>query len=219
MKYDYLLLDPNNFLEEVGTITSKELAYEWNCSENKVRFFLDKNRLFKDKYVVIENDINHTDIKEQKELFEMFDESENRIWYVSNQGNVVARIKGTKKKTTLSQRINARGEIEIKANSKYYVLKNLVAKYFCKDWEPGSIVFVIDKSKPITPENVCVQNKTSFFRELQNNRVQKPVGYFENGKCIRKWDSIKSCAKDLYMDSSTLAKQLKKNKSPNIRFI
>ena len=219
MKYDYLLLDPNNFLEEVGTITRKELAYEWNCSEYKVRFFLDKNRLFKDKYVVVEDDLNITDEEKNEERFEIFDESENRIWYVSNQGNVVARIKGTKKKTTLSQRINARGEIEIKANSKYYVLKNLVAKYFCKDWEPGSIVFVIDKSKPVTSDNVWIQDKQSFCRTLQNNRVQKPVGYFENGKCIRKWDSIKSCAKDLYMDSSTLAKQLKKNKSPNIRFI
>lgn len=219
MKYDYLLLDPKNSLEVVGSITRKELATEWNCSENRVRFLLDKNKLYHDKYVVIEDEFNEKDSQEKEELFQAFDESENRIWYVSNQGKVVARIKGTKKKTTLSQRINARGEIEIKANSKYYILKNLVAKYFCKDWEPGSIVFVIDKSKPVTSDNVWIQDKQSFCRTLQNNRVQKPVGYFEDGKCVKKWDSIKSCAKDLYMDSSTLAKQLKKNKSPNIRFI
>ena len=147
-----------------------------------------------------------------KEESNLFLESNYRLWYVTNYGNVYSVYKSTRKIKYIKKRKDSHGELIVHVNGKNFQIKTLVAKYFSRKWKDGCFVKVLDGNKEnLKIDNLDIIDRKSYFKKLQNKRVCKPVGLFENGKLLKSWNSIGDCAKDLFYDKSNLAKVLREN--------
>ena len=215
---NFLLVDKDTW--DCAEILSKdEIKEELSMNDTQFYNFLERGSLFRDQYYLVEDEYSMPKKKKPEILYERIDESDCNIWYISNQGTIIAKNKNTKKVKELSMYVNVRGEVAVRANGKTYEVKNLVAQHFIRTWSEGCIVKVIDPTKPITPENLSLEPRKMFFKRLQNDRVSRSVGEFKGNQCVRTWTSITACAKDLLIDKSYLAKLLNKNELDNIRFI
>lgn len=215
---NFLLVDKDTW--DCAEILSKdEIKEELSMNDTQFYNFLERGSLFRDQYYLVEDENSMSKKKKIEIYYERIDESDQNIWYISNRGTIIAKNKSTMEVKELSSHINERGDTTVRANGKTYVIKNLVAQHFLRSWTEGCIVKVINPMKTITPENLSIETRKKFFKRLQNERVSRQVGEFKGNKCIRTWNSITACAKDLFMDKSSLAKLLNKNELENIRYI
>lgn len=209
-----LLLDKYNDLECVGTIDSKQIMNELGINEKQFKLKLNCTEfVYNEKYVLVEESFEDERIKE---ISTYICETDNRIYYVTNYGNVYCIYKKSKKKRYLSRLINSRNDVTVVINRKTYVVKNLVAKYYCKEWKPGYIVKLKDNDPwNLRYDNLNIIKKEFHFRAIQHDRVQKKVDLFKEGKHIKSFQSIKDAAKYIHVDRSHLSKILKRKVNNN----
>ena len=210
----YLKINKETYDVE-GAIGEEEAMKKLGMNRSQFMRFLDSGKLFDQNHFLIEKE--YAFHKNSEEYYCLFDESKYKLWYVSNYGNVITKFKTTGQESPIALGKDARGNISFRANGKSHTLKNMVAKYFLKDWEPKCLVSVIDLNQPVTADNLKIISKKERFRKLQHDRNCIKVELLENEKPIKRWNSITECAKELYYEPSTLAKLLKNNKIKNLR--
>ena len=200
-----------------GAIGEDEAMKELGMNRSQFMRFIDSGKLFDQNHFLIEKEYSFH--KNTEEYYRLFDESKNKLWYISNRGNVISKFKNTGEEHRIALGFDARGNVSFRANRKTHTLKNIVAKYFLKGWEPKCSVSLIDSNQPVTADNLKITSKKERFRKLQHDRNCIKVELLENEKPIKTWNSITECAKEMYYDPSTLAKLLKNHKIENLRIV
>lgn len=172
---NFLLVDKDTW--DCAEILSKdEIKEELSMSDTQFYNFLERGSLFRDQYYLVEVEYSMPKKKKPEILYERIDESEQSIWYISNQGTITEKSKLTKKSKNLPSYINEQGETMARANGKTYVIKNVVARHFIRTWSEECIVKVIDPTKPITPENISLESKRRVFVYGKRGNSSKTEG-------------------------------------------
>lgn len=216
---NYLLLDPKEYLKPIGNISQEDLCKEWECrSISQLNHLLNKGKLYKNKYEVVEdeNEKRNESFHSQK-----FEESEKFIWYITDDGRIYSKNKINNKIKWIKVHKNRRNHLVCRVNKRNITLKNLVAKYFLDNYKDGDIIRLKNENEEsVHKNNIVIIPRKEFFREMQHNRVCKPVGLFKNDICIKKWASIKDATEYFHYDSKILRSYLSEENNPlGIRFI
>lgn len=201
----YLMLDTEKYLEEVGIITERELFDELQLNKNQIKIFLDKGSLFREKFVLVEKEFNDHVIYEERYITKYKDID----YYISNKGNVYSERIGKRRELSMWIRDN---KLVTKVANKEVKVAYLVAKHFIREYYDGCIVMTKDEN----PYNVDESNLEIFSRSeiskrnaLMNNKCKKKVGVFEQDKLIRTFASAKEASIALHYNYSSVRDTLK----------
>ena len=195
---NYLLLDKDDITNVCGVINSKDLSKE--LTRSQILCCLNNGKLFRDKYILIENESS----KIKNETFEdmKFEESKNRYFYVSRNGEFFTIDKKTGKKCFIKKYLH-HGFATIKANNREYRAKNIVAQYFLGTKKRDNVTQKNNDIFDCSVDNLIVTPLDKYLAKKRIERARE-IGLFENEKLVKSWNCVSECANELHYSKRTI---------------
>lgn len=195
----YLMLDKDDITKVCGTITRKEFLEETGFSQSKASSFIMYGRVFRDKYILVED--YHEEVSENISVLVAETLSMKR-YYATQDGKIYVVYKNGKVKYLSGYLKKSRNQNNwcVKLSDKDYVAKNLIASLFIKEYKPGDVVILKNDRNPrnVNVDNLIVIDKAIYAKMTGPMSRSKKVGLFENGKMIRTFRSAREAGRKMY---------------------
>ena len=194
---NYLLLDKDDITKVCGVISRKKLLRE--LTHSQIASYLNNSKLFRDKYILIEDE--H---KRKKETFKdvKFEENDNKYYYVTQDGEFFSIDKKTNKKSLITKYLH-HGFATIKANNKEYRAKNLVAQKFLGAKKRDNVSQKNNDIFDFSIENLIVTPLDKYLAKKRIDRARE-IGLFENEKLVKTWKCVGDCANELHYSTRSI---------------
>lgn len=219
----YLMLNKDDITEVCGTITPKEVRNELGITGTQFTRFVETARVFRGKYILVEDETP----KQTNEIYSrlILETAAGKQYFARNDGIVYVVYKNGNVRVLKQFICHKKGQtyVSTKAGKKQYVVKNLMAQLFIREWKKGDVVIQKDNN----PKNCAVSNLIVIPKEVYAVRTgpmsrSQPVGLFEDGKLVRKWRSARKAGQALYCSYQTINDYCNgkvKNKEYDVRWI
>lgn len=201
----YLLLDKDDITKVCGRITAKELKNEMNTSQSGVYAFVSAGKVFRDKYILVEEETKN----ESEEMSLLVVETDTgKKYYAMNSGSFYVIYKSGKKKVLEGYMKRRRGDDiwYVKLGNRDYCCKNLVAQLFIREYKSGDTVMLKDDRNPknVSVENLIVIDKAKYARMTGPMSRSKKVALYEDGKRIRTFRSAREAGRKCFCSYQTV---------------
>lgn len=196
----YLMLDKDDISICHGTITSKEVKKELGINDNQFKNMLNQAKVYKDKYILVEDFEN----KNQEDAFndKLFYETESlKRYYATRDGKfyVIYKSGKTKYLSGYLKKKRDKDVLTIKASDKEYTAKNLIASLFIEEYKPKDTVLLKNNNpRDVSADNLIVVDKATYAKMTGAMSRSKKVGLYENGKLIKTYRSAREAGRRLY---------------------
>lgn len=199
---EYLLLDPNDPTRILGETTSQEIQKELHMTSMQFHSWLSKNKPYKG-CILVEKDPDEDRYADRLDQLIHVNRAGKRYYvtpdcrvYVVYKSGKIKYLNFYQKKRQGSQRFCKIGDL-----GEVSVLRILAKVYLGMKEDEQCIL-----EGPLTLENIKVLNihDMSVLTGRTKRRKARPVGQYENGSLIRKWDSSRDAAKDLFVSYQTV---------------
>lgn len=202
---EYLLLDKDDITKVCGRMTIKELQEEMKKTRSGVCAFISQGKLFRDRYVLVEDDTR----SESEEVSLLVTETETgKRYYAMNSGSFYVIYKSGKKKVLEGYTKRRRGNDiwYVKLGNRDYCCKNLMAHLFIREYKNGDTVILKNDSNPrnVSVDNLIVIDKAKYARMTGPMSRSKKVALYENGKRIRTFKSAREAGRKCFCSYQTV---------------
>lgn len=218
----YYVLNLNDQLNPVFHGTTKQVCkfLKKQVKESRLQLAVKHQRVFEvngSKCIVVEDFEYNSEKKgtEPEEVWQLFQEGEYNLYYVSDEGRVMYKRKSTGKESMAKISLDSHGVAVVRVQGKPVQVKNLVAKYFIPEYEKTRYpqVFVKDDN----PYNCAVSNLRLSSASEERQKEKKGRGrikcaLWENGKKVKTYNSIREASRDLYYGYGDISHYFKDSK-------
>lgn len=198
----YLMLDKDDITKICGVVTQKELLK--SMTHSQINTMLINSKPYQGKYILIEDEC-----EKKEETFKdiRICDGKTCTYYASRNGEFFVKYANGTIRQIKKFKDPYLDYALVTINKRNYRAKNLIAKYFIKEFKKNDVV--IQKNGDIFDcrvENLkVVPRKAHSKRKCGLGRAKK-VGLYQNGKLVKTWDSTRRCAKDLFCCYRTISK-------------
>lgn len=193
------MLDKDDITRVCGTITRKEFLEETGFSQSKASNFIMYGRIYKDKYILVE-DFHKEEVENVSIL--ITETPSMKRYYATKDGKVYVVYKNGKVKYLSGYLKMNRNQSNwcVKIYDRDYVAKNLIASLFIKEYKQGDVVMLKNDKDPrkVSVDNLIVIDKATYAKMTGPMSRSKKVGLFENGKMIRTFISAREAGRKMY---------------------
>lgn len=215
----YLMLDKDDITKVCGEIDKKEILKEMTLNELNNCLLYGNRFHYKGKYILVEDEDS---LSKTKGVFKdiMICEGKKGIYYANRNGEFFIKYNNGKIRHLTKCMHKGTGLVQVVVGTKTYVAKTLIAKLFIKEYK-SSYVVVQKNNDPFdcSVKNLLLISRKTWFEKKKRGQ---PVGLFEDGKLVKKWDSARKCAKDLFCSGQTInniCNEKKETKMFDVRWI
>lgn len=202
----YLVLDEHlNIMKSLSTSQLEETLRK-NGYKSIKTFMLDTGGILNGVQII--EDSLEFDAKKFKHVC---DSKQNR-YFASSEGYFYKISKKSNRKTKLKLKEH-KGEVRVNIAGKTYNAARLIARLFMDDYSEDKIVVIGTKGKHcLATDNLQIKTRKEFYGLVRMNpqKNSNPIGLFENGKCIQKFESIGETSRKLHYSYGTILYHLKK---------
>lgn len=199
--YNYLMLDKDDITNVCGVISRKDVIKEIGEKELKYHLEYAYKRPFRDKYILVEDEVKPVTKKVKKPADVLLYEGARGNYYATYDGEFYIIYHKSGKKHYLSKYMNNyKGYLAVSMKRNSYCAKNLIAMIFLEGYQKGDIVCCKNNDPTdVRADNLKIIPKRIYAKSTYGLISAKKVGlYDENGKLVRTWASARRCAKDMY---------------------
>lgn len=195
----YLMLNKDDITEVCGCIEKDEAINELNLSESSFCNFLDQAKVFREKYILVE-DIDMSKVRKRSFETRMFYESESgKRYYAQSDGYIFVKTKSGKKKYLKGYINKSKNLLQVHIANKQIVVKNLIASLFINEYKRGDTVLIKSNNiRDVSVDNLIVVDKSDYARMTGPMSRSRKVGLYENDKLIRTYRSAREAGRKLY---------------------
>lgn len=137
------------------------------------------------------------------EIYNLVEETDTFLWYVSSYGYVFRINKKTNDKMIIAPYIH-NDNLCVKIKGKCFLMKRLVAKYFYRNFDDNMCVVLKDGNQSNCKiSNIKIVKKNYNCKEYSWRARSIPIVYEENGE-KKVFKNITRLAKYLYVDPTTI---------------
>lgn len=196
------MLNKDDITEICGVITSKEVKEELGLTDAQFRNFIYYGKIFRNKYILIEDDETKNDHEEQLFKTVLVCETDyGKRYYATYDGKFFVTYKngGTRFLSGYIKEHRGKRNLHVKLGNKDYVAKNLIASLFIDGYKPRDVVLI--KSNTIScvgVENLVVIDKAKYSRVTGSMARSEKVGLYENGKLVKTFRSSREAGRKLF---------------------
>lgn len=191
----YLMLDKDDITRVCGTITRKEFLKDTGFSKSKANIFIMYGRIYKDKYILVE-DFQ----KEKVENVSMLiaETPSMKRYYATKDGKVYVVYKSGKVKYLTGYMKD--NKWCVKVGDRNYVVKNIIASLFIKEYKSGDVVMLKNDKDPrkVSVDNLIVVDKAAYAKMTGPMSRSKKVGLYENGNLVRTFRFAREAGRKMY---------------------
>lgn len=210
----YLLLDKNlNIIKKLSTRELKKFVNDYSYNSIK-EFMLDTCGIFNGMYIIEDS------LEFDAQNFKFICDSERYRYFASSNGEFYSVSKVSNKRKIIRKYYH-KGEVRVCIAGKLYNAARLIAKLFLSDYSEDKYALINGDDKfDISVQNLKMVTKSQFYKKIKDSRKNScKIGLFENGECIKEFDSIVDTSRELHYSYANIRYHLKRETNLDVRYI